>query len=137
MPTEIKSLPDFLREMANIFEMLDRCQAVLFRASFRKNLSPALEDAAHRLRQLSDLPEIRSPEENESMYAAGLNGIHLTIKLDSFESSLQSFRDTAREDKLEDALDKGGTILGSLAWSYSRVWIFRAGADRLSAKRTA
>jgi len=115
MSTEIRSLPDFLREMADIFEMLDRCQEVLFRASFRRNLSPALEDAANRLRQLSELPQIRFPDDSESMYPAGLQGNHLTLKLSSFESSLHSFRDTAREDKLEDTLDKGGTILGSLA----------------------
>lgn len=115
MPTEIRSLPDFLREMADILEMLDRCQEVLFRASFRRNLSPPLEDAANRLRQLSELPEIRFPEESESMYLAGLQGNHLSLKLSSFESSLHSFRDTARVDKLEDAMDKGGTILGSLA----------------------
>jgi len=115
MPTEIRTLPDFLREMADILEMLDRCQDVLFRASFRRNLSPALEDAANRLRQLSELSEIRYPEESESMYLAGLRDNHLTLKLSSFESSLQSFRETAREDKLEDVLGKGGTILGSLA----------------------
>lgn len=115
MPTEIRTLPDFLREMADVLEMLDRCQEVLFRATFRRNLSPSLEDAANRLRQLSELREVRSPEEFESMYLAGLQGNHLTLKLSSFESSLHSFSDTAREDKLEDALDKGGTILGSLA----------------------
>jgi hypothetical protein len=101
--------------MADMFEMLDRCQDVLFGASFRRNLSPALEDAVNRLRQLSELPQIRYPEQSESMYLAGLQDIHLTLKLSSFESSLNSFMDTAREDKLEDALDKGGTILGSLA----------------------
>lgn len=115
MPTEIRSLPDFLQEMAEILKMLDRCQDVLFLASFRKNLSPVLDDAASRLVELSALPAIRAPEEFEFMYLAGLNGIHLTIKLESFESSLRSFRETAREDRLEEALDKGGTILGSLA----------------------
>lgn len=115
MSTEIRTLPDFLREMADIFGMLDRCQDVLFRASFRRNLSPVLEDAAIRLRRLSELQQIRFPEESESMHLAGLQDTHLILKLSSFESSLQSFRDTAREDKLEDVLDKGGTILGSLA----------------------
>jgi hypothetical protein len=100
--------------MADIFEMLDRCQDVLFRASFRQNLSVVLGDAAHRLRELAEVPERYSPE-SDAMYLAGLQGPHLALKLGSFESSLQSFRDTAREDRLEEVLDKGGTILGSLA----------------------
>jgi len=115
MPAEITSLSDFLQEMAAILEMLDRCQDVLFRASFRSDLSEVLDDASGRLRSLAERREIRSPQDSEFMYAAGLTGNHLTIKLRSFESSLQSFRDTAREDRLEEVLDKGGTILGSLA----------------------
>jgi hypothetical protein len=101
--------------MAALLELLDQCQSVLFRASFRRDLSPALQDAAGRLRRFSESHEMDSPEYNERMYSAGLVGVHLNIKLASFESSLQSFRETARADRLEEALDKGSTILGSLA----------------------
>ncbi|GLQ47834.1 hypothetical protein GCM10007862_28850 [Dyella lipolytica] len=115
MPNEVRSLRDFMLTMIELLDMLDRCQEVLFRASFRRHLASVLHDAMKRIEELSGREEIRSPEGFESMYLAGLTGDHLAIKLDSFESSLLSFRDTASDDRLEEVLSKGSTILGSLA----------------------
>lgn len=115
MATVVTSLPMFLNNMADLFDMLDQCKPVLFHETFRNNVSPALRDAADRLRDLSESDFVQNAEKSEAMSAAGLNGVHLTLKLESFESSLASFKRTAREDKLEEVLEKGSTILGSLA----------------------
>ena len=115
MSTVVTSLPIFLNDMADLFDTLDQCKPVLFHETFRDNVSPALQDAAGRLRDFSESGFDRNFENNDAMSAAGLNGVHLILKLESFESSLAGFKRTAREDKLEEVLEKGGTILGSLA----------------------
>lgn len=115
MPIEVSTLPQFLRAMADLLELVGRCQDVLFRKSFREALSPAIEDSALVLRQRTDLPEVTYPEEFDSMRLAGLQGAHLSLKLSSFEYSLNAFSDTASDEDLDDALKKGGILLGSLA----------------------
>jgi hypothetical protein len=49
------------------------------------------------------------------MEIAGLSGNQLELKLESFQVALSAFEFTAGEEHLRDALDKGGTILRSLA----------------------
>ena len=115
MANEVHSLRNFLDEVVELFNTLDRCQEVLFRSGFRRQLGPVLHDAVERLTRLSDSKEINDPEHSERMRDAGLSGPHLALKLESFSSSLQSFRDTASEERLDEALDKAGIILKSLA----------------------
>jgi|SRR5690606_27380722 len=115
MPTEIRTLPQFLKEMAKLLELLERCQDVLFRASIRESLSLALKESATDLRQLTELREVNRPEDFEPMRLAGLQGAQLSFKLSSFEYSLNAFNDTANDEDLDDALTKGGILLGSLA----------------------
>lgn len=114
MAKEINTINDLIEEIIELLKMIDQSQKVLFCASFRRNLSEVIQDTVERLSEFNEQNDFRFSE-NKNLYDAGLNGIHLTVKLDSFESSLQSFRDTAREDKLDEALDKGRIILGSLA----------------------
>lgn len=113
--TDVADLPSFLRAMADLLETIERGKEVLFRESFRNELSPVISDTNSRLRELASDENVINPSASNSMHAAGLSGSHLALKLKSFQSALQSFRDTAREDQLEEALGKGSTILGSLA----------------------
>ncbi|MCC8586283.1 hypothetical protein QYG06_17665 [Xanthomonas euvesicatoria] len=113
--TEISNLPQFLIAVAELLETIDRGKEVLFRLQFRRELSPVIEDTAGRLREFSErLYDVES-RDYEGLYAAGLTDMHLSLKLESFQSSLQAFRDTAREDRLEETLEKSKTLLGSLA----------------------
>ena len=115
MPDRVRDLGSFLVEMARLLQLIDQCQAVLFRSGFRENLSPSVEEVVGRLRGFTDHPYVRNPEDHEEMRNAGLYGPQLNMKLESFESSLVVFDSEAGQTKLEDALDKGGAILGSLA----------------------
>ncbi|MXS81137.1 hypothetical protein SAMN05216317_1194 [Nitrosomonas eutropha] len=112
---EITNIPQFLIATAELLETLERGKEVLFRLGFRKELSPVIEDTALRLRQWSDHMYRLENSEYDSLERAGLTGPHLALKLESFQSSLQSFRDTAREDRLQESLEKSRIILGSLA----------------------
>lgn len=115
MPIEVSTLPQFLLAMADLLELVGRCQEVLFRKSFREDLLPAIEDTVLMLRERTELPEVRYPEDFEPMRLAGLQGAQLSFKLSSFEYSLNAFNDTANDEDLDDALTKGGILLGSLA----------------------
>ncbi|MDZ7685429.1 MAG: hypothetical protein U5O39_10880 [Gammaproteobacteria bacterium] len=58
---------------------------------------------------------ILNPEQYPEMQEAGLVGQQLQTKLESFEFSLSQFAEDGGVENLEDALDKGRTILNSLA----------------------
>ena len=115
MPERVKDLSAFLEEMAQLLRLVAQCQQVLFRAGFRSNLPTSIDEAVGRLRSFADHSYISNPEGHEEMRNAGLYGAQLNMKLESFESSLVVFDSEAGQDKLEQALDKGGAILGSLA----------------------
>ena len=115
MPDRVKDLPTFLKEIANLLELISRCRDVLFRAPFRRTLPPAIDEAVSRLRELVEDKYIRNPSEYREMQIAGLSGNQLELKLESFQVALSAFEFTAGEEHLQDALDKAGTILGSLA----------------------
>ncbi|MCC8586367.1 hypothetical protein LN467_00030, partial [Xanthomonas euvesicatoria pv. euvesicatoria] len=89
--TEISNLPQFLIAVAELLETIDRGKEVLFRLQFRRELSPVIEDTAGRLREFSErLYDVES-RDYEGLYAAGLTDMHLSLKLESFQSSLQAF----------------------------------------------
>jgi hypothetical protein len=115
MPERVKDLSAFLEEMARLLALISQCRDVLFRKGFRENLPDALGDAAGRIRQLADHDFVRQPEKSSEMRNAGLTGAQLNLKLASFESALAEFEVESGHDRLEDVLDKGSTILGSLA----------------------
>jgi hypothetical protein len=115
MPERVKDLSAFLEEIIRLLYLINQCRDVLFRAGFRQSLGQSVEEAVGRLRTLAENPRIRNPEEYEEMHAAGLRGAQLNMKLESFEAALVVFDSEAGQDKLEDALDKGAAILGSLA----------------------
>lgn len=116
MPVRVKNVNRFLFEMARLLDIVSTCREVLFRAPFRDNLAPAIEEATGRLRQLANNNDsMRSQEARRKLHAAGLVGPQLKLKLESFESALVAFEAEAGENRLREVLDVGGTILGSLA----------------------
>lgn len=74
-----------------------------------------MEEVYSLLNQNKEHEYLRYPEEIREMKAAGLTGNQLVLKLDSFESSLMELEVNGGTDNLEQSLDKGGVILGSLA----------------------
>jgi len=81
---------------------------------FRQNIQAAIEEAiAHMKDRLSD--ESLHEAKEESVRNAGLVGNQLKLKLESFESALVYFEYEGGQARLEEALDKGKIILGSLA----------------------
>lgn len=116
MPERVKDLRSFLMEMAKLLKLISRCHDVLFRLPFRENLAPAIDDAVRRLEELAQTDRyVRDPAKFREMEAAGLSRSQLQLKLQSFESALNAFESEAGAPRLHDALDAGGTILGSLA----------------------
>ena len=102
--------------MADLLKLIERCREVLYRAGFRDNLPSAIEEAVPRLLELATNDYVRNPEgHRETLEAAGLYGPQLELKLESFESALTVFVSEAGENRLREALDKGKTILSSLA----------------------
>ncbi|WP_306589432.1 hypothetical protein [Geothrix sp. 21YS21S-4] len=115
MPEQVRDLRLFLEETIGLLAVVQQCRAVLVEARLRADLSRAIEEAIRRLRGLSDHPYLQDPERYEEMEHAGLIGAQLNFKLASFESSLQSFQTSGRQDELAEVLDKSGIILSSLA----------------------
>lgn len=112
---EINNLSDFLRAMISLLKTIDRSSPVLFRRTFRQNYSDALPGVETRLRQFIEHRFITAPELATQMTDAGLTGIQLQIKLESFQFSLNKFEEEGGIDNLDDVLGKGGTLLSSLA----------------------
>lgn len=112
MAKEIKDLKTFLTEFDSLLEVVEQCGPILFRKAFRKNLKKVLPDVRKQLKTKIGNSYL---ENNESMKKAGLSGDQLQLKLESFSCSLNDFEESGSEDDLKDALDKGGTLLNSLA----------------------
>jgi predicted transcriptional regulator len=112
---EIRNLSQFLSAMVDLLRIVDSSKYVLFRVRFRDNISESITESADMLTELAEHGFIRHPEESEDMTRAGLNGSQLVTKLESFEFSFNEFDEKGGIHNLEDALDKGGTILSSLA----------------------
>lgn len=116
MPNRIETLQDFLTAMRKLLELVSVCREILFRKEFRDNLEEAIGDANKRLEGHLNNEYIRHPQDfREVMEPAGLVDSQLRLKLESFGSALATFESEAGQDNLEQVLDKGGILLGSLA----------------------
>lgn len=116
MAERIHDLHVFLDEMIRLLRLMDQCKEVLFRARFREHLSASIGEATQTLEFLrNENNSIWRQRDSEAFQMAGLVGSQLRLKLDSFEADLDVFWSEADLESLESALDKGGTILGSLA----------------------
>lgn len=115
MPERVRDLVTFLDEIKTLLQLLLRCQEVLFRRRFRDNLTAGIEDALGQLSPWLEHAYVRTPGEFPAMISAGLAGPQLELKLESFETALVAFEETAGHHHLEEALDAGAKILNSLA----------------------
>ncbi len=115
MPERVYSLSLFLYEITRLLRLISRCSPVLFRREFRDALESPIEETIKRLEEFLDHEFVRNPDEFEDMRNAGLTGPQLDFKLDSFESALNAFDEEGGQDRLEETLDKGSTILRSVA----------------------
>jgi len=105
----------FIDQIIELLNEVDRSALILFGAGFRENYRDSMEEVYSLLNQNKEHEYLRYPEEIREMKAAGLTGNQLVLKLDSFESSLMELEVNGGTDNLEQSLDKGGVILGSLA----------------------
>ena len=71
----------------------------------------ALDEALDRLETI----DLRAAQVVKLRFFAGLTGRQLILKLASFESSYAELEHSGGTGNLEQTLDKGGVILGSLA----------------------
>lgn len=108
-------LRTFLLETADLLDLVIRCQAVLFPAGFRQYLSEAVASTTERLRSEAERIAWRDVRQSPAMVVAGLTGSQLSLKLESFDSALIVFESDGGTKELEEALDKAGIILGSIA----------------------
>jgi hypothetical protein len=115
MPAQIKSLLDFVNANEELLRTVDQCAPVLFREEFRSRLHAAIQEALGLLKPLQQEKFVLYPNEFAEMRRAGLAGAQLELKLESFEHSYVAFKETGSQKALADALDKGATVLGSLA----------------------
>ena len=105
----------FLDQSISLLQTANRCGPVLFGLQFRADFNESIEEVISNLNRLKEKNEILYPNESESLISAGLTGSQLTLKLNSFKSSLIELEAQGGIDNLEQALDKSGVILGSLA----------------------
>jgi hypothetical protein len=114
MPKRVPDLRAFRDEMIRLLQIVSNSREVLFRLGFRQNIQAAIEEAiAHMTDHLNDESLHEAKEEN--VRNAGLVGNQLELKLESFESALVYFEYEGGQARLEEVLDKGKIILGSLA----------------------
>jgi len=113
---EVKNLTDFINRVISILEITDKSGDILFRKTFRENLSKSLKEAIPRLKELSVNKTVQNPyKASERMIAAGLTGFQLELKLESFQYSLVELFYEGGIENLEVVLAKSETILNSLA----------------------
>jgi hypothetical protein len=105
----------FIDQIIKLLTEVDRSGLILFGIGFRENYKGSIDEVLSLLNQNKEHEYLRNPQEFSEMKAAGLTGAQLVLKLDSFESSLRELELNGGADNLEQSLDKGGVILGSLA----------------------
>lgn len=115
MPEKIETISDFLLATTELLRIIERSSAILFRLEFRENYGKSLEEALPLLEEFTDHDYVRYPDEYDEMRASGLAGAQLVLKLESFENSFIEFQKEGGLENLELALDKGSTLLNSLA----------------------
>jgi hypothetical protein len=118
VPERIRDIKEFIRAIIYLFDKVSRLDKRMFRDVFYHNMISTLEDSAPRLYALLESPYISNPEEFpeifEEIQSAGLYGIQLELKLESFEVSFLKYQDSEDIEDLKEALDKGSVILSSL-----------------------
>ena len=115
MPEKIETISDFLLSIQKLLKIIERSSDILFRLEFRENYRKSLKEALPLLEEFTDNKYVIYPDEFEEMRASGLAGAQLVLKLESFENSYTEFQKEGGLENLELALDKGGTLLNSLA----------------------
>lgn len=105
----------FIDQIIELLMEVDRSGLILFAINFRKNYTDSLEEVVSHLKQNKEHEYLQFPQDFPEMKAAGLTNSQLVLKLESFESSLMELELSGGTENLEQALDKGGVILGSLA----------------------
>lgn len=105
----------FIDQIIELLAEVDRGSLLLFGINFRKNLRVTTEEVYVLLNQNKEHEHLLHPGEFPEMKTAGLTGAQLSLKLESFESSLLELEFNGGIDNLEQSLDKGRVILGSLA----------------------
>lgn len=111
----IENLNDFLVSIVELLTVIERSSPILFRSRFRKNYRDGLEEVLEKLVDLRSSEHINYPNNYEEMTLHGLNGAQLKLKLESFEDSYLALKQEGGLENLENVLDKGSTILSSLA----------------------
>ena len=115
MPREIITIIDLIEELEDLLRITQRCAPVLFEEHFRAVALPAIDEALEEFPRLRDADQLRNADEYGEMRNAGLTGRQLEMKLKSFEASARDFEVHGTKEHLEDVLDKGSVVLGSLA----------------------
>ncbi|WP_156000881.1 hypothetical protein [Thioalkalivibrio sp. ALJT] len=105
----------FIDQMIELLKEVDRGGLLLFSINFRENFRRTFEEVCSLLDKNKKHEQLQHPDEFPEMHAAGLTGNQLYLKLESFESSLMDLELNGGIDNLEQTLDKGSVILGSLA----------------------
>ncbi|TCV86663.1 hypothetical protein [Sulfurirhabdus autotrophica] len=111
----IETLSAFLASMIELLQVIEQSSPILFRSQFQINYRNSLEEALPMLESLIGETCIQYPDECPEMSQSGLNGNQLKLKLESFENSYLELKQGGGLDNLEQVLDKGSTILNSLA----------------------
>lgn len=110
-----RNLNVFIDQIIELLKEVERAGLVLFSIQFRSDYKESIEEVITQLNISKDHSEIYNPDDFPSMNEAGLTGSQLTLKLNSFESSLRELHFLGGIDNLSHSLDKGSVILGSLA----------------------
>ncbi len=105
----------FIDQIIELLSEVERSGLILFGVDFRENYKRSIEEVFSLLNQNKKHEYLRYPEEFSEMRVAGLVGNQLILKLDSFESSLTELELHGGTENLEQSLEKGSVILGSLA----------------------
>jgi hypothetical protein len=110
----VEDLYRFIDALIELLDLVNGARDVLFRRPFRDNLMEPLAMSIENLRELAT--ELERNRGTESLMQAGLDegNPHLVLKLESFSDSLEALDDHGGEDNLQQALEKGNVILGSL-----------------------
>ena len=113
--SRIDTLPAFLTAMIELIKLTEASSSILFRSGFRENYRQAYREVVDALSGLRERSQISNPGEHRRMQLAGLSGAQLALKLESFERSYMTLKREGGIDNLEDVLEKGSTLLGSIA----------------------
>jgi hypothetical protein len=117
MTEKKENLIQFLMDFNELLKTIGDCSPVLFRREFRNNLKNVLNEVYSHLKSLTGKyeDELTYPEKYENMELAGLSGLQLLLKLESYFWSKSGFDKSGSEAELVDSLEKGKDIIKSIA----------------------